>query len=412
MKRDIPRNDFKKGHGRYRDEVSRCDYSQASSTSSLVTGTRTSGYSTFSSPKSQSTKSQFTPRSTTLYQSLCNYVQCFTSQKRGRPEPGHFQDAIDQNHQLTTSTWRAIIVLSVGFAIVGLHGKAANSKYNNFMPAEWHWDHNIYIPKDSFGDVVGSTNSHKKLPASLIAQVVPGAALRDLEDISSRPNRAYARQWGLDFARYDSGRSSYSPRSCFEKVAVLNAVLDKQSNETSDIISLWSHNPRVQYDSILLLPPDSIVMELDTDIIADMLPHGKLVAIAGWNHHHKLASNSDIVVFNLNHRHAEAVARLWLEMVSPSQVTCGANNDLGMLVTAVATVMEESEDLDDLIEPLSESSDGFIGNRIIKGIPSSVPGPRAALLFSSLQESATVLQQTADSVCYRFYPKCEVLTPT
>jgi hypothetical protein len=415
MKRERTRNESKKGEDSFYDVVVKektpasihrvCRYSESSSTSSLVTG-RASSYSTFSSTKP---KPQFTQQST-FYRSLCSFVQSFIRQKKGSPEPGNFQKAIDQNDHLTTSTWKAIIFCSVAIAIIAfLHNKAVNYRYTTFMPAEWHWDHNIYIPKESSGEVA-SALSHKNAPVSLITQVVPGAALRNLEEISSQPNRAYARQWGLDFARYNSGRSSYNPRSCFEKVAVLNAILDKQSNTTSDVVSLWSHNPNVQYDSILLLPPDSIVMELDTNIISDILPQDKLVAIAGWNHNHKLNSNSDVIAFNLNHRHAEAVARLWLEMVSPSQVTCGANNDLGMLVTAVALVMEESEKLDDLIEPLSESKDGFVGNRVIKNIPSSLPGPRSALLTDSLQESSTLLQQTADSVCYRFYPRCEVLT--
>ena len=430
MKRERPRNDDVNGDGHssssepmHENEQSDDDcssYPASSCTSSLVTNLA-SGYSTFSAPKSSKPKTQFNDQKS-FYRALCSYVDSFTRWNKGSPET-----SIHPNHHLSPITWRAIAVLSVTFGIVAvLHTKTSNYKYNNtFMAADWYWDHNIYVPKDSSGDLTLPTVSHRNTPASLIAQIVPGTAFRMLEDISSRPNRAYARQWGFDFARYDSGRASNNPRACFDKVAVLNAILDKQSNTTtinSDVISFWSHYPRVQYEYILLLPPDSIVMKLDTNIMTDLLPSGKLVAIAGWSstgsHHHELNSNSDVIAFNLHHRHAEAVARLWLEMSlsssssSQSQVTCGANNDLGMLITAVATVMEESEDLDDLIAPLSESQDGFIGNRVIKSIPSTVPGPRTSLLSTSLQESATLLQQTADSVCYRFYPKCEVLPST
>jgi hypothetical protein len=274
------------------------------------------------------------------------------------------------------------------------------------MDAEWHWDHNVYVERDNADVPPG------EVTVSLIAQVIPGLSLRRLGDISSRPNRAYARQWGLDFARYDTALSTYNPRACFEKVAVLNAILDKQSNTSGDLISMWSHYPRVQYEFIMLLPPDSILTELDTDIIRKVLPQSKLAAIAGWNRHHELLSNSDVIVFNLRHKHAKAVARLWLELVSPPQVTCGASNDLGMLVDAVSAVMDDNEEIDELIEPLHETEAGVIGNGVIKNIPSSVPGPRMALLSNSIEESAGILQQTADSVCYRFYPKCEVVTPS
>ncbi len=415
MKRDRSRHDHKyqgedESNGCHDGEVSICDAEgngsrlSETSTSSLLTD-RISSYSTFTPPKDFRQPSCVTQRPT-----LCRMVGFIFyklgRQRAGKGDPKIIEWVIEQNHHLTTRTWRGIIFLSVAIAMIAyLHDKAVDSTYMNFMPAEWHWDHNIYITKDSTEVAI-----RRDVAVSLIAQIVPGRALGHLEDISSRPNRAYARQWGLDFARYDTGHSSYNPRACFEKVVVLNAILDRQSNYTGDLISLWSHNPRVEYEFILLLPPDSILTELDTDVIKTILPNDKLVAIGGWNRHHKLVSNSDVIVFNLKHRYATAVARLWFEMVLPRQVTCGASNDLGMLVDAIASVMEESEDMDDLIEPLPESEDGFLGNGVIKIIPPSVPGARTALLSKSIVESAAILQETADSVCYRFYPKCEVLT--
>lgn len=369
-------------------------------------------YSTFSSSKASSSRhTQFFHRPSLCWTLFDHFSGLGTRRGKGRPDSSYFGKDTEQKHQyLTASTWKLIIFVSLGISLVAyIHYKGVEQKYNNFMPAEWHWDHNVYIPRENTGD---PAVNHRDAQLSVIAQVVPGNALRLLEDISSRPNRAYARQWSLDFARYDAGRSSYSPRACFEKVAVLNAILDRQGNATGDLISLWPHSQRVRYDSILLLPPDAIITELDTNIIADILPSGKLVAIAGWSGHRKLDSNSDVIVFNLRHRHAEAAARAWLEIATPKKVTCGANNDLWMLVNAVAAVMDESEDLDDLIEPIPQTTDGFIGNRVMKSIPASVPGPRTAILFNYLQEYAALLQETADSVCYRFYPKCEVLTST
>jgi len=229
-----------------------------------------------------------------------------------------------------------------------------------------------------------------------------------------QPNRAYARQWGIDFVRYDSGRSSYDRRACFEKIAVLNEVLDRQNNETSDGKYPWHHDQSIQYEYILLLPADAILMELDTDILAAILPpdKDKIVAIAGWGESDGLTSNSDILLFNLKHRHTEAVARLWLEMVTSVETTCGDNNDLGMLVTAIAMVAERNEELGALIQPLQETEDGFVGDRFIKTIPIAVPESRTAYLRDFLQQSAVSLQATSDAVCFRFFPKCEVLPAT
>jgi len=48
--------------------------------------------------------------------------------------------------------------------------------------------------------------------------------------------------------------------------------------------------------------------------------------------------------------------------------------------------------------------------RVIKTVPPPpVPTPRAAALLSNLAEVKMMLQTTADAVCYRYYPKCEVL---
>lgn len=405
MKRDRSRRDDSYEGGRFSNDADGhdCNFSEEV-LSSLLTCQKGS-YSTFSIPECSTQHCHITRRRT-LYRILHNMLPNTRRDSTREHDPQEIEWVMEQNNYLTTRTWRVIIFLSIVIAMIAyVHDKLITTKYTSFMPAEWQWEHNVYIARDTAESV-----AHKDVSVSLIAQIVPGTAFGLLEEISSRPNRAYARQWGLDFARYNTEHSSYHPRACFEKVAALNAILDRENNSTGDLITIWPHYPRVQYEFILLLAPDSILTELDTDIIKNILPQDKLVAIAGWNHPHKLLSNTDVIVFNLKHHHAKAVARLWLEMVSPRHVTCGASNDLGMLVDAIANVMDDFEDLDDLIEPLSESQDGFIGNGVIKSIPSSVPGPRTALLSNSMEQSAAILQQTADSVCYRFYPKCEVLS--
>jgi hypothetical protein len=334
--------------------------------------------------------------------------------------------AIDDNQHVTTNAWKLIVFTSIAIALLACLRGNANSYRYDYMAPEWHWDHNVYIPRSDDGDDGHNqqqltTTTRKKNRISLLAQVVPSRSLQRLTEIASRPNRAYARQWGIDYTRFNSGRMPYSPKSCFDKVFVLNTLLEQQHNREAAANEnneppplLWPHTPpRVRYDSIILLPPDSIVTDLDKDLLDILLPDTKLVAIAGWDDVGKKLttsnSNSDVILFNLQHRHADAVAKLWWEMALPVEITCGANNDLGLLITAIASVMDPTEDLDDLIEPLKENRDGFVGDHLIKCIPPSVPGSRATLLTQNLQQSQAMLQETADAVCYRFYPKCEVL---
>ena len=318
---------------------------------------------------------------------------------------------------------RIVLLVSVIVAILAcLRKRPFNDHYIIPGIPEWHWDHNIYISHSNsdtsttttttamqdFSDVTTNQN------IALVAQVVNNRPLRTLSDVSSRLWRAYARQWGMDYAQYDSGRPSYDPKECFDKIIVLNTILDHQNLQVNQSSLHWSSHPpeKVRYDTMILLNPDSIVTNLDMNLFDAMLPDkNKLVAIAGFTDEtQKLNSQSGIVVYNLRHKYADAVAKLWSDMAAPIDVTCGANNDLGMLLTAIATVMEpEEEAFDDLIHGIEESDDGFLGDRMVKFITPSVPGPRLELLMENLEDSKTDLLKTADAVCYRYYPRCEVI---
>jgi hypothetical protein len=307
------------------------------------------------------------------------------------------EDRVKNSHIIDATTWRIAILLSLVIAILAY---CRGDSYYYISPS-WHFDYNVYIPQGDESDLQSTER------ISLVAQVVSSRQLQSLAEVSSRPNRAYARAWKHDHLRYDSGRGHIHPRSCFDKIHMLNEIMDRQTSETHGL--LWSHPALVQYDSIILLSADSIVTELDTNIFDAVLPADKLAAISGWNESMTIRSNSDIVVFNMKHKYASAVAKLWWEMVLPVEVTCGANNDLGLLLSAIASVMGENDNLSELVEPLNESDNGFTGAHLIKSIVPPVPGCRAAYLEKSLKESRSILQETAASVCYRFYPKCDVL---
>jgi len=308
---------------------------------------------------------------------------------------------------------------SSGNFVLGGHGQ-------NYATPKALWDHNVYIP-------ASTSSSVKEKAAYLVAQLDgPLPKLKELTDIASRPNRAYCRQHGADYVRYSRGeKSSHARKSCFDKTILLNTILDHQFRDSDSALpSPFSLRPRVEYDAVALLPPDSIIINLDTNMFKVALPNDKLVAIAGWNHHYaksfehgsgQFDSKTGIVFFNLRHRHSNAVAKLWWDEVQSPSVDCGAGNDLTLLVDAIASVLEHNEDLNLLIAPLVESDDGVVSapvqsdyvdtaqkNDILKGIPPSTPASRTEMLLSDLPSATMSLTSTADSVCYRCYPRCEV----
>ncbi|KAL7567552.1 hypothetical protein ACA910_000156 [Epithemia clementina (nom. ined.)] len=319
--------------------------------------------------------------------------------------------------------WRVIVAASACFCLsfYQVHCRG------DYSAPEWRWDHNVYAPRQqhSSGRTPASTAPFASTSMSadfveksadtrnmLLAQVTGGnEILRSLGDICSRPNRAYARQWGHDYVRYSKPAPSLV-RSCFDKVTLLSTILrlQKQTNDKSlDDNSNWVHPPGVVYDVIALFPPDAIITDLDDDLL-NLLPEDKLLAIAGWNKEGdssiKESNLADVLFLNLKHKHASTVVELWQSMVEPP-VTCGAGNDLTMLLDAVESVFGV-DDLSSVVEPLTENRKGMIEGNAIKVIPVTVPGPKASMLVAGHAETKVILQTTADSVCYRYYPKCEV----
>jgi len=336
---------------------------------------------------------------------------------------------------------------------------------------EWYWDHNMYSPTQGgpspsetdvsslnnrmydlkvvqkprlsngeLNDTVQtrSTLYHRNL---LVVQVASSRSLNDLVGISSRPNRAYARQWGRDYAVFSrKATNAKIAKACFDKTVVLDTILSKQQQqrkeqEEENGLGLaernieYSHRRILQYDVIAILPPDAIITDLDYDLLdlfpqdvdrdADLRP---LVAIPGWKNTTTLdniiQSGTDVVFFNLRHPYAIELSRVWFEMTQPSKITCGAGNDLQLLMSAIQMVASENSGttcLSSLVVGLNETDLGFVGSlaessHVIKGVaPPDVPTSRAVSMLSKLSESKMALQATSDSVCYRYYPKCEVL---
>jgi hypothetical protein len=277
---------------------------------------------------------------------------------------------------------------------------------------ESQWDHNIYMPSNS---AKSPGNTH-----FLIAQ----EALASLTEISSQPNRAYARQHGMDYVRYARGGASSHYSQCFDKVFLTSMIMDKQSGQDEEtprgiLAPLFSLPARIEYDAVVLLPPDSIVTNLDYGIF-DVLPKDKLAAIAGFEDDRShITCKTGIVFYNLRHKYANAVAKLWRDLVEPLEVSCGAGNDIALLRDAIASVLEDGEELSTVVVSLQESSKGYVRQRIdgdgrpqediFRGITPSTPGPRAQMLLNNLPDVRVELETRANAVCYRYWPRCEVL---
>ncbi|KAL3913846.1 MAG: hypothetical protein SGILL_006332 [Bacillariaceae sp.] len=364
----------------------------------------------------QQGKEKTKPNCNGVFCRIRNKLFCLQQDRLPKDDKSRLEEALDQTHRVATISWKIATILSVIVAVIAVfRAKPLYEYYDNRTP-EWKWDRNVYISTSSSGsgDRSGSDTDVPLAGArtSLVVQVTEDMVMRPFGKVSDRPNRAYARQWKLDYVEYYAGRAVYSSKSCFDKTFVLHTLVEKQREDTKDPSSLWPHAPRILYDTIVLIPPDAIITDMDEDIVEALLPRNKLAAIAGWrNSREKFSSSSGIVLFNLAHRHAMKVVDLWWKISQEPYQTCGAANGISALIDAIAVVMdqEKGESLEDLIQPIPDYPNGTVGSHVIKCLPSAVPGARSELFLSNQQQSVETIHQTADSVCYRFYPKCEVV---
>jgi hypothetical protein len=290
---------------------------------------------------------------------------------------------------------------------------------------EWEWDLNVYYIEQgtnnnaSRSEVLALSPSERKNKRRnlLLVQVTGNPIRNELVDITSRPNRAYAHQWRRDYVRYSSNngvaKTSKLDTTCVDQVAVINTILEKQRRESEG----WRvpQQRGVSYDVVALLSADAVIRDLDYDLL-DLLPDDKLVALAGWKRDDPWAvsgSRINVVFFNLGHRHADRVVKAWSDALKSKRVTCGAGHEVSILLDAIQSVLESDEELSSMIHPLDQTDQGFVGDRsnefAIKGLAPHGASSRAVVSMSSLPDAAASLQTTADSVCYRYYPKCEVL---
>lgn len=246
-------------------------------------------------------------------------------------------------------SWPSILMIL--FLVVGLissswnHHRAGPDRNNfkntpeNSMENKWTmWDYNAYHNPSSDKDIRF---------LFLLAQQDDDD--RGVTDITSLPNRAYARQRGLDYVRF----------------------------REEDLLVLLQSS----YDTIAFFPSNAIMIHLDHSL-HEVLPTIDQVMTIG--------NATGFFVLNMQHADTWRVIAQWQKL--PSDNDRDALSSLrSFLVSQVPHTM---------ISYLPEQPDGFVGtNRLLQCLPRREP----------LEEYQTALSITVASVCYRYYPKCEVL---
>ena len=305
--------------------------------------------------------------------------------------------------------------------------KRAHSLHTYSIQPEWDWDHNVYVNREQQQQQQQHLNApnrseHRNL---LIVQTASNPIQNLLTDITSRPNRAYAEQWRRDYVRYDSSSNKSNnkgDRTCLDRVIVLQTILEEQLQQQKYGPSAWQQQE--QYDVLAFLPPTAVIKDLDFDLL-DLVPDNKLVAVPGSlpaeddPRSFSTAARIDMVLINLRHADAATLTHAWLDAVRSSSargMPCDAERDVSTLLYAIQSVLDPPKDLSSLVHSLSETEQGFVGNSdsefVIKDVVPSTAADasgKAVSLLANLPEIAAGLQTTADSVCYRYFPKCEVV---
>mmetsp|Transcript_20072 Transcript_20072/g.29028 ORF Transcript_20072/g.29028 Transcript_20072/m.29028 type:complete len:358 (+) Transcript_20072:82-1155(+) len=212
-----------------------------------------------------------------------------------------------------------------------------------------HWDHNQYNKDKAFPLLVQLSSPEDKQSS----------------DISSKPNRAYARQWSIDFLLHFS-----KINQSHHQAEVLWDIFETQEKRRKEFDERKSASGEDSvedgartYSAIIFISKSAIITNIDYDP-ANMVPKNDVVSIGMT----KLDGDAPVMIWNLMHPKFQDMAKEWLLYPNLS-------------------VLEKSDNL-----------------ALVKRIPFD---QRVIKYWDG--ESITSLQNTVDSVCYRYYPKCDVV---
>lgn len=302
--------------------------------------------------------------------------------------------------------WKAVFLVGFGCLLVVNHAKVLPQR------PELIWDYNHFDDRldtdNDNGNSVGGVNHNQSAKAPDSASSTATTATATLSssttliknrtenrnlllvqiasrqdgvaDITTRPNRAYARHWGYDFLLYRPGSSSAALMSSSHCSSVSEILRD---------VVATTHSSRdgrpSKYDMVLFLRDDSVVLDLEFDL-RTLLPMDKLAALPG-------NADTGISIWNTRHDHFEPVSQALVD--TPSSLLCTDD------AVIQETIAAQSNSDQVVVLSSSTSGNGFVDARHLLHLPN----------YNTMdsQAAAMKLQAVTNSVCYRYFPKCEIL---
>lgn len=323
--------------------------------------------------------------------------------------PVSYVDAGYQRSRLATTSRRLITVVvflaATVLAVVAwsLISQARDRWYWNHADMSWTWDHNIYVHATNDDEAERIDISTKR--TLLLVQQATSMNVAKIVDVTSRINRAYAKQWGIDYVRLDGSMSAAG--------VLRNLLRMKASSKSLPSSSRYSNDMKRDYDVVVMLDADAMVVDMDYNIL-DLFAPGFLIGTIGGKRDGdgstvELNDGAGIMFWNLNHEEIGPLSKLWRDELHTS-FERGLIVDESSVLANVLSNTYSTRELKTLAQPLSPSQVSyFSGNKVRFMRKPSEAVQKTSWLDTDWQDVAIVLEQTADAVCFKFFPKCDVL---
>lgn len=238
----------------------------------------------------------------------------------------------------------------------------------------WKWDRNRYhlqLPE--------SSNDPRSL---LVLQDSGIGAEIEILEVTSKVNRAYAKRWSSDYIKFTGISIGTQPwHSTYNKAWLLQHFIQSRANDDG----------LQTYDAILMLDSNSMIVDLDFDILK-LIPDTSLLA-------NGIEKNSDVMIWNLNHPDISKVADFWVQR---SEENLGNKNMNSQTLLLEILNMKWSSALVSIPGALIN---GLLGTLIKE----DTDNKNHVIEHSDLPKMIPTIQGIVDSVCYQFYPQCEVV---
>ena len=320
--------------------------------------------------------------------------------------------------------------------------------------------------------IIDNYNNSNNPPAILIVQDASPGPDEEVLYVTSQVNRAYAKRWGHDYLQFTGiavgGSNSWQatfnkpyllrkliqarienakpkPKDCQKEGPKDDSVLEQQQQSEAGIGTAATNNtscnikPSIDsYDIVMFLDSSAIIVQLDYNVLS-LIQSDKMIATSlskiieighnddnNNNNDNSNGNNADVMLWNLNHPETFHISNQWIEKCiqksrtlmnvlykSQSEVilskilqdetfemSSGKNNSEGQ------TEEEAEEEVESMIESIpKEMVDGLQGTLVKQDMSYN----SYMIDVSDLRRIMPIVTGIADSVCYRFYPQCEVV---